>query len=314
MADDFDQFEDYNTIDTIGTEHSIITIKKYKRKKSLFTRQHFEKRLNSKGKEIQICKFLDESGNRCNQIYRNAGGSTGNLIAHLRDAHSITSGIKYKRSKVLLKWMLITNQPISTVTNLVYKEMISHFNSSFNIPREQKIKTIISKSYKHNRENLMNLLNETTITNSYNKSDHKVDCPSQGEQYIPDFKIKNVMLEIKYAPSSHTSKTISELLYQCITSWNLEGRVIVMAIVTDNGANIKSTFPILIQKDKCENIQRISRKTYTLQLVIGKGLASVEILIAHAIIRLQVDLVTSTNKEDKSDGNKLRKIMFSKKE
>ncbi|CAG8601940.1 11754_t:CDS:2 [Diversispora eburnea] len=31
----------------------------------------------------------------------------------------------------------------------------------------------------------------------------------------PDFKIKDVILEIKYAPSPHTTKTIAELLYQC---------------------------------------------------------------------------------------------------
>ena len=82
-----------------GTEHSIITTKKYKRKKPSFTRQHFEKGLNSKGEEIQICKFLDESGNRCNQTYRNARGSTENLIAHLRDAHSIINDDENRTSK-----------------------------------------------------------------------------------------------------------------------------------------------------------------------------------------------------------------------
>jgi len=268
--------------------------------------------------------------------------------------------------------MLITNQPISTVTNLAYKEMISHFNPSFNIPEEQKIKTMISKSYQHNRENLMNLLNETATTVSLTtdlwSSRAKHGYLGVTATWItPDFKIKDVMLEIKYVPSLHTAKTIAELFYQCITSWNLEGRV--MAIVTDNGANIKSTFPILIQKDKCENIQRIPCAAHTLQLAIGKGLAPVEILIARvkrvinffstqkqiekleeaqsklnyqdilrciqdvstrwnssyyawdhlfflkdAIIRLQVDLVTSINKEDKSDGNKLRKIMLSEEE
>ncbi|RHZ83688.1 hypothetical protein Glove_88g56 [Diversispora epigaea] len=261
--------------------------------------------------------------------------------------------------------------------------MISYFNSSFNIPGEQKIKTMILKSYKYNRENLTNLLNETVTT------------------ITPDFKIKDVILEIKYASSPHTAKTISKLLYQCITSWNLEGRV--MTIVTDNGANIKSTFPILIQKDKCENIQRIPyhvlrgpkgpkgpkrpkepkgskgpkgpkgpknylgfypliRKPFVtdlfkdkppsvtaahiLQLTIGKGLAFVEILIARVkrvinffstqkqLKKLKetqsklnyqdilqciqdvstFDLITSTNKEDKSDENKLRKIMLSEKE
>jgi hypothetical protein len=268
--------------------------------------------------------------------------------------------------------MLITNQPISTVTNLAYKEMISYFNPSFNMPGEQKIKTKISKSYKYNCENLMNLLNETATTVSLT-----IDLWSSRAKHgylgvtatwiTPDFKIKDVMLEIKYAPSPHTAKTIAELLYQCITSWNLEGRV--MAIVTDNGANIKSTFPILIQKDKCENIQRIPYATHTLQLTIGKGLTPVEILIARvkrvinffstqkqierledaqsklnykdilrciqdvstrwnssyyawdrlfylkdAIIRLQADLLTSTNREDKNDGNKLRKIMLSEEE
>jgi zinc finger BED domain-containing protein 1 (E3 SUMO-protein ligase ZBED1) len=246
------------------------------------------------------------------------------------------------------------------------------FDSSFNMPGEQKIKTMISKSYKYNRENLMNLLNETATTVSLTtdlwSSRAKHGYLGVTATWItPDFKIKDVMLEIKYAPSPHTAKTIAELLYQCITSWNLEGRV--MAIVTDNGANIKSTFPILIQKDKCENIHRIPCAAHTLQLAIGKGLAPVEILIARvkriinffstqkqiekleeaqsklhyqdilrciqdvstrwnssyyawdrlfylkdAITRLQADLLTSTNREDKNDGNKLRKIMLSEEE
>src|SRR6185369_2637210 len=118
--------------------------------------------------------------------------------------------------EVLLKWMLITNQPISTVTNLAYKEMISHFNPSFNIPGEQKIKTMISKSYKHNCENLMNLLNETVTTVSLTtdlwSSRAKHGYLGVTATWItPDFKIKDVMLEIKYVPSLHTAKTIAEL-------------------------------------------------------------------------------------------------------
>jgi len=266
--------------------------------------------------------------------------------------------------------MLITDQPISTVTNPAYKEMMKFFDPSFNIPGNQKIKTMISKSYEYNRKNLMNLLNETATTVSLT-----IDLWSSRAKHgylgvtatwiTPDFKIKDVMLEIKYAPSPHTAKTIAELLYQCITSWNLKGRVI--AIVTDNGANIKSAFPILVQKG--ENILRIPCAAHTLQLAIGKGLAPVEILVARvkriinffstqkqierleeaqsklnykdilrciqdvstrwnssyyawdrlfylkdAITRLQVDLLTSTNREDKSDGNKLRKIMLSEEE
>ena len=87
--------------------------------------------------------------------------------------------------------------------------MISNFNPSFNIPGEQKIKTMISKSYKYNRENLMNLLNETATTVSLT-----IDLWSSRAKHgylgvtatwiTPDFKIKDVMLEIKYAPSPHS--------------------------------------------------------------------------------------------------------------
>lgn len=60
-----------------------------KRKKPSFTKRHFEKGFNINGEETRICTVLDKDGNRCGQIYRNTGSSTGNLIAHLRDVHQI---------------------------------------------------------------------------------------------------------------------------------------------------------------------------------------------------------------------------------
>ena len=62
-----------------------------------------------------------------------------------------------------------------------------------------------------------------------------------------DFNIKDVILEIKYASSSHTADFVAELLYEYISSWNLDGCII--AIITNNGLNIKVVFPILIQKN-----------------------------------------------------------------
>ena len=70
------------------------------------------------------------------------------------------------------------------------------------------------------------------------------------------------MLEIKYAPSPHTANAIAELLYECISNWDLNGRV--TAIITDNRANMKVAFPILIKKDQCEVIQRLSCVAHTL--------------------------------------------------
>lgn len=55
-----------------------------------------------------------------------------------------------------------------------------------------------------------------------------------------------------------------------------------MAIVTDNGSNMKAAFLNLTRKSQCEAIQRIPCTTHMIQLAIGKGLAPVEILTARA--------------------------------
>jgi hypothetical protein len=60
--------------------------------------------------------------------------------------------------------MLLTDQPLSTITNPAYKEKMVQFDPSFVVPGEQKIKTMIVKSYHHNCENLKNILSETAAT------------------------------------------------------------------------------------------------------------------------------------------------------
>ena len=183
----------------------------------------------------------------------------------------------------------------------------------------------------------------------------------------PNFEIKDVMLEIKYAASLHSGEVIANKLYKYINDWNFEQRV--TSITTDNGSNVVSMLHILNQKGGCENIQRLPCIAYTIQLAIGKGLASVEILVARvrrlihffqyqkqverleqvqkklgyvdimccvqdvstrwnstfyaweclfflkdAIIQLQADLYTSTDRESKKDGNKLKRFLLSDEE
>ena len=52
------------------------------------------------------------------------------------------------------------------------------------------------------------------------------------------------MLEIKYVSFPHTTNAVAELLYKCISSWDLNE--CVTAIVIDNRSNMKVAFPILI--------------------------------------------------------------------
>ena len=60
----------------------------------------------------------------------------------------------------------------------------------------------------------------------------------------PNFKIKDVMLEINYVPSPHSSEVVK--------NWDLEYRITL--ITTDNGSNMISILPLLNQKSECESI------------------------------------------------------------
>ncbi|CAJ0651791.1 5891_t:CDS:2 [Entrophospora sp. SA101] len=166
------------------------------------------------------------------------------------------------------------------------------------------------------------------------------------------FSVVDIMLDIKYVPAPHTAVVIADSLYESILDWNLLGRIV--SIVTDSGANMIASIQLLNQKPGCYAIKRLPCVSHTLQLAIGKGLMIAEVLVAHrlknvqkhlgytealqlvqdvstrwnssyyafdgffflkdAIIQLQTDLCTSTNREEKKDGNKLRKIMLSDEE
>ena len=128
---------------------------------------------------------------------------------------------------------------------------MAEFDPSFVVSGEQKIKTMIVKSCKYNKHGYLGVT-ATWIT--------------------PNFEIKDVMLEINYVPSPHSSEVVANELYKCIKNWDLESRVI--SITTDNGSNMVSMFLLLNQKSGCENIQRLPCTAHTIQLAIGKGVST----------------------------------------
>ena len=117
--------------------------------------------------------------------------------------------------------MLETNQPLSAVTNKAYREKIELFDSAFVIPGEKKIQIMIGKSYDYNQNNLHNLLDETaqnvSLTTDFWSSKAKHDYLGVTATWItPDFKIKDVMLDIKYVSSPHTANVIAKSLHKII--------------------------------------------------------------------------------------------------
>ncbi|CAG8534378.1 5587_t:CDS:2 [Dentiscutata erythropus] len=79
--------------DEISSNHiaSFSPINNEVKRKPSFVRPYFEKTFDEKGEPVQICKILNDNGDRYDQKYYNIGSSTGNLIAHLRDIHHIVN-------------------------------------------------------------------------------------------------------------------------------------------------------------------------------------------------------------------------------
>ncbi|CAB4404646.1 unnamed protein product [Rhizophagus irregularis] len=248
----------------------------YKRKKLSFTQEYFEKSINDKGDEIRICKILDESAQDDTAVSKKPQNSK--ITSFARNCHPHSKHIQKK-----------------------------HEELNFVVPGEQKIKTIIVKSYNYNWQNLQNLLTETaesvSLTMDLWSSRAKHGYLGITATWItPDFEIKI-----------------------CIKDWNLEQRV--TSITTNNGSNMVAMSRLLNQKSGCEDVKHLSCTAYTIQLAIGKGkiradtkkLDYIDIMhciqdvsthwnstyyawdclffLKDAIIQLQADLCTSTDRE-----------------
>ena len=93
-----------------------------------------------------------------------------------------------------------------------------------------------------------------------------------------NFKIHEIILTIEYIRYPHTAKNISDTLFVILDNWNLREKTNV--IVTDNGANMKKA--IKEMNEIASNIKWQPCTAHTLQLVVGKGLNSVKLLILRA--------------------------------
>ncbi|KAF0533467.1 zinc finger bed domain-containing protein 1-like [Gigaspora margarita] len=238
---------------------------------------------------MTYCQVIDNNRKHCSQEYKNLGGFTGNLIAHLHDAHSIIDqdADKQSKAKKARKIKLIFNL---IVTEPEYKEKMAEFDPSFNIPGEHKICTLIAKSYQYNQNNLQNLLTNTvdyiSLTMDLWSSRAKHGYLGITANWITsDFKFKDIMIDIIYLPSPHTAKAIADTLYNAINKWNLQHHV--NSNMTNNGSNVISALSILNTMQGYSTIKRLPCAAHTLQLVV---------------------------KKDEKNGVKLKKIMLSNEE
>ncbi|GET01371.1 zinc finger BED domain-containing protein 1-like [Rhizophagus clarus] len=205
-------------------------------------------------------KFLLDDGEKCSKNYK-YDGSTGNLSYHLvkhgiipplesgiispmhTQSASNKNGQKEKELSTL-RWILLTTQPLSTITQKAYIKHMYIIDPQFTVPGEKKLRMMIARSYGYNKEKLKLLLKTAqsiSLTTDLWSSRSKHEYLGLTATWInKNFEIMDVLLEISYFPTPHTAKAITE----------------------DNGANVVAAIRDLTP------IKRFSCAAHTLQLAI----------------------------------------------
>ena len=253
---------------------------------------NFVRKQNEKGEIRAYCQHVLDSGEKCSKNYK-YDGSTGNLSYHivkhgitppadsimpenkLKQAQPTSNGQKEKELSTL-RWILLTTQPLSTVTHKAYIEHMHIIDPQFTVPGAKKLRMMIARSYGYNRDQLKLLLKTAqsiSLTTDLWTSRSKHGYLGLTATWInKDFEIMDVLLEISYFPTPHTARAITEAIKKAIQKWEIENCVV--SITADNGANVVAAIRNLTP------IKRLSCAAHTLQLAISKGLKVVEDLVS----------------------------------
>ena len=234
----------------------------------------------------------------------NTDGSTGNFWTHLEARHSIVRSDKQscnnatiqpkidamfqkqwaknpKRKQecdeALVEFFINDMQPLYILESKGFINLVKTLDPYYALPSNKFVKKLITKAFNYSKEQLKILFNNTIefcsiTTDLWTARDRQgyigVTCSFINQK----FELQEIVLACQYLEYPHTGKVISETLLDIITEWNLGQKV--SCITTDNGRNMVAAANLL------PNIFRIPCTAHTINLIVGKGLIPVKLLIA----------------------------------
>ncbi|CAG8678263.1 14298_t:CDS:2, partial [Cetraspora pellucida] len=175
----------------------------------------------------------------------------------------------------LVEWIVTDLQPLYVLKNESFIKLIHTLNLYYELLSDKYVKALIHQSYNYLIKNLKMLLATEikicrltcNLWTAHSKSGYiGVTCYFINSNY----KLKEAILAIKYAPYSYDAVNIKAELEEIINDWGLFEKVI--SITTDNAANMIKAINLM-------SIDQVSCTAHTLQLAIGKGLKPAEVLI-----------------------------------
>jgi len=165
----------------------------------------------------------------------------------------------------------------------MFRKFLYDLDPGFIAPDVKLIKQIIHRAYNHTYPQIVQYIENhavsvnltTDLWTAQNRQGYiGVTCCFLDE----NFQLHELVLTVTYVRYPHTADHISDTLLELLDLWMLREKVNV--ITTDNGANMKRAI-----KDMSEISHNITWQpctAHTLQLVVGKGLACVKLLVLRA--------------------------------
>jgi len=188
-----------------------------------------------------------------------------------------------KLNQLLAEWIISENLPLSITQSDSFHNFISALDPAFTIPGVKLIKQIIHKAYNHTLLFLIKLIENnalfvnltTDMWTARNRQGYLgITCSYLNE----NFELHEQVLSVEYVRYPHTSAHISDTILSILDEWGIRDKTFI--ITTDNGSNMKKAIRDL--EYNSSNIQWQFCIAHTLQLVVGKGLAKVKMLVMRA--------------------------------
>jgi len=164
-----------------------------------------------------------------------------------------------------------------------FRKLIKELDPAFILPDTKLIKLIIHKAYNHTLSYIKNFLNKNTTSVSLT-TDMWTAKNRQGFLGVTcsfldrNFVMHEIILTVEYVRYPHTAENISDTLLALLDEWKLREKVHIITI--NNGSNMKKAINDL--SIISTNIKWQPCTTHTLQLVVGKGLNIVKLLVLRA--------------------------------
>lgn len=183
----------------------------------------------------------------------------------------------------MVNWIIFDTRPLNIAQSESFQKFIKELDPAFKIPSVKLIKQIIQEAYNYTLPLIQQFIENNSISISLT-TDMWTGRNRQGFLGVTcsfldkNFTIHEVILTVEHIRYPHTAENISDALFVILDQWELRNKVNV--IVTDNGANMKKAIKDMNQF--ASNIKWQPCSAHTLQLVIGKGLNSVKLLVLRA--------------------------------